>query len=104
MERVVPSVETGMFLGVRAKKHLTVFKRKEHSTGAGSPAVKAKFKECALKTLGEPSRLQRNAEMQKCIKAADLKTGVFHRRSGARPGSPLHGKIWTISAAGTSHD
>jgi len=88
----------GQIQAVQAKKHVTVFMRSPSAPGAGRPEVKAGFTECAHKTLGIESRPERNVKLKSCMEAKGLKTGVFHKKSRARPGSPLFGKVYTYGA------
>lgn len=87
--------QVGQIQAVQAKKHTTVFMRSPSAPGAGSPKVKAAFTACAAATLGIEKRVERNAKMQDCMAAKGLKTGVYHRKSRAKIGSPLHGKVYT---------
>lgn len=50
-----------LIMAVAAKKHVTFFKRSRSAPGAGSEAIKAKFKAAAKKTKGVKDRAQRNA-------------------------------------------
>ena len=94
---VEPLIQTGMIMAVKGgKAHITVFRRKRSAPGAGRPEVKAAFAGCAHETLGEPNRLKRNAKIKACMESKGLKTGVFHRKSRAKPGSPLYGKVYTF--------
>jgi hypothetical protein len=79
---------------VQAKKHVTVFMRSPSAPGAGTPAIKAGFTACARETVGVASRQERNAKMQRCMKDKGLKTGEYRRKSRAKVGSPLHGKVY----------
>jgi len=87
-----------MLMATAAKKHLTLFTRSRRAPGAGRPEVKAKFTEAAHKTLGIAPRGERNVIIKKTVEGAGLKTGIFHRKSRARPGSPLYGKVYTLGA------
>jgi hypothetical protein len=60
--------------------------------------VKAAFTACAAETLGIEKRGERNVKLSSCMKAKGLRTGVFHKKSRARIGSPLFGKIYTYGA------
>jgi hypothetical protein len=60
--------------------------------------VKAAFTSCAAETLGIEKRGERNVKLASCMKARGLRTGVFHKKSRARIGSPLFGKIYTYGA------
>jgi len=85
----------GQIQAVQAKKHVTVFARSSSAPGAGRPEVKAGFTECAHQTLGLMNRSERNVKLKSCMEAKGLRTGVFHRKSRARIGSPLFGKVYT---------
>ncbi|MHA1667579.1 MAG: hypothetical protein ACTSUR_02880 [Candidatus Heimdallarchaeaceae archaeon] len=88
--------KVGLIMAVRGgKAHVTVFTRKREAPGAGRPEVKEAFSGCAHATIGEPNRLKRNASIRECMKAKGLKTGIYHRKSRAKPGSPLFGKVYT---------
>lgn len=89
-----PPMAIGQIQAVQAKKHVTVFVRKPSAPGAGSPAVKAAFTECAKATLGEPNRNKRIASVQTCMKGKGLRTGKYTRKSRAKVGSPLHGRVY----------
>lgn len=84
-----------MVMATLAKKHLTVFVRSRRAPGAGHPSVKAKFTEAAHKTLGMASRADRNAVISTAVSGSG--PGKIRRVSRARPGSPLHGKVYEIS-------
>ena len=88
-----------MVMATLAKKHLTIFTRSRRAKGAGRDDVKAAFKAAAEATRGEPDRVKRNLAVARAIKAAGLKTGVYHRKSRAGPKSPLYKKVYTIKAA-----
>ena len=88
----------GQIQAVQAKKHVTVFTRSPSAPGAGRPEVKAAFTACAADTLGIEKRSERNVRMKSCMEARGLRTGVFHRKSRARPGSPLFGRVYTYGA------
>jgi len=79
-------------------KHLTIFVRSRRAPGAGRVEVKSAFTAAAHKTLGIPARSERIAIVARGVKEAGLKTGVFHKKSRARPGSPLYGKVYTMGA------
>lgn len=49
-----------MVMAVAAKKHVTFFKRSRRAPGAGSAAVKQRFKAAAHKTKGMRDRSERN--------------------------------------------
>lgn len=101
MERIAPdSSTTGKFLGVKAKKHLTVYRHPGTAPGAGRLEVKSAFAACAHATLGEPDRNTRLASVRDCMKAKGLKTGIFRRKSGAIHG-PLAGKVRVTARDGT---
>lgn len=85
-----------MIMATAAKKHLTIFSRSRRAPGAGRTAVKAAFTQAARGTLGNPDRISRNLHVQQAVKAAGLKTGVYHRKSRARAGSPLYGRVYTL--------
>ncbi len=97
-----PPMETGQIQAVQAKKHVTVFTRKPSAPGAGRPEVKAGFTECAKTTLGIANRNERIAKVKSCMLGKGLKTGVVRRKSRAKPGSPLYGKVYVKSPSGTS--
>jgi len=98
----IPTLEKkGMLvMGVAAKKHLTIFVRKRRAKGAGRADVKAKFKEIAHTTGGEPIRSKRNIKLQAAMKAAGLKTGVYYKRSRSKY-PPLAGKFYKLAAGQT---
>jgi len=81
-----------MVMATIAKKHMTIFVRSRRAPGAGHPDIKAAFTEAAHKTLGEPDRVKRNADIAKAVTGKG--PGVRKVRSGAKPGSPLYGKIY----------
>jgi len=85
-------------MATAAKKHLTIFVRSRRAPGAGRPEVKAAFTAAAHKTLGIPSRAERIAIVASAVKAAGLRTGIYRKKSRARPGSPLYGKIYELGA------
>jgi hypothetical protein len=91
--------QTGQMQAVQAKKHVTVFMRSPSAPGAGTPAIKAAFSACAKATIGDPNRNSRNQKVQQCMKSAGVKTGQYHRKSRAKPGSPLFGKVYTVGQA-----
>jgi len=94
-KRISPQMPpAGQIQAVAAKKHVTIFTRSPSAPGAGSPAVKAAFTDCAAQTLGIEKRIDRNVKMQSCMQGRGLKTGVYRRKSRAKPGSPLHGKVY----------
>ncbi len=100
--RLTPAVLTALapmpgghlLMATAAKKHLTVFTRSRRAPRAGRPDVKAAFTRAARKTLGIADRNERNAIVAREVKAAGLKTGIYRRKSRARPGSPLYGHIY----------
>jgi len=85
----------GQIQAVQAKKHVTVFERSPSAPGAGRPEVKAGFTACAHETLGIEKRQDRNVKLKSCMEAKGLKTGVYRKKSRARIGSPLYGKVYT---------
>lgn len=87
-----------MLMAVAAKKHVTVFPRSRQAKGAGRLEVKNAFRAAAKGpgSLGEPDRGKRNQVVAAAVRAAGLKTGVFHRKSRACPRSPLFGKVYTL--------
>jgi len=91
----------GMVMAVKGGKHITIFTRKKTAPGAGRPEVKEAFAGCAHATIGEPNRLKRNAEVRKCMLAKGLRTGIYRRKSRAKPGSPLFGKVYEVRAGVT---
>ena len=92
--------QVGQIQAVQAKKHLTVFLHSTSAPGAGRPEVKAGFTACAKQTLGIEGRQDRNVIMKKCMEGKGLRTGVIRRKSRARPGSPLYGKVYEHRPAG----
>jgi hypothetical protein len=98
-KRISPALpQAGQIQAVQAKKHVTVFQRSPSAPGAGRPEVKAAFSRCAGQTLGIEDRSDRNVKVKQCMEAAGVKTGVYHRKSRARAGSPLFGKVYTYGA------
>lgn len=98
-KRVVPVAgQVGQIQAVQAKKHLTVFLHSTSAPGAGRPEVKAGFTACAKQTLGIEGRQERNVIMKKCMEGKGLRTGVIRKKSRARPGSPLYGKVYELRA------
>ena len=89
----------GQIQAVAAKKHVTVFSRSPSAPGAGTPEVKAAFTSCAHETIGIESRQDRNVKMKGCMRGKGLKTGVYRRKSRAKIGSPLHGKVYETRGA-----
>jgi len=73
---VSPDITEGLFLAVKAKKHVTVYRRTRHpSPPPGHPLVKAIFKSCAMQTKGEPNRDKRVQKIRECIIAEFEKRG-----------------------------
>jgi len=93
---VMPAV--GQIQAVQAKKHVTVFSRSPSAPGAGTPKIKSAFTACAATTIGIEKRSDRNVKMKDCMEGKGLKTGVFHKKSRAKVGSPLFGKVYTYGA------
>lgn len=89
-----------MLMATAAKKHLTVFVRSRRAVHAGRPEVKAAFTEIAHKTLGIASRAERTAIVSRDMKARGLKTGIYRKKSHARIGSPLFGKVYESGGRG----
>lgn len=81
-----------MLMATAAKKHLTLFTRSRRAPGAGHADVKAAFAAAAKKTLGEPDRSKRNAIIASAVRGTG--PGVIRKRSRAKPGSPLYGKVY----------
>jgi len=84
-----------MIMATAAKKHLTLFTRSRRAPGAGHPDVKAAFTTAAHGTLGEAERTRRNAAIATAVKGKG--PGKIRRKSRARAGSPLFGKVYEIS-------
>lgn len=84
-----------MIMATAAKKHLTIFNRSRRAPGAGHPDVKSAFKTAAGKTLGEADRTKRNASIASAVSGKG--PGKIRRKSRARAGSPLFGKVYEIS-------
>ena len=98
-KRISPALpQPGQIQAVQAKKHVTVFARSPSAPGAGRPEVKAAFSRCAGATIGIEDRMERNVKVKSCMEAAGVKTGVYHRKSRARAGSPLFGKVYTYGS------
>jgi hypothetical protein len=98
-KRISPALpQSGQIQAVQAKKHVTVFQRSSSAPGAGSPAVKNAFTACAKGTIGDGNRQSRNAKVQSCMKAAGVRTGRYHRKSRAKPNSPLFGHVYEYGA------
>jgi len=93
---VTPLPGGQLIMATAAKKHLTIFVRSRRAPGAGRPEVKAAFTSAAHKTLGIPTRAERNVIVKREVSAAGLKTGVFRKKSRARPGSPLYGRVYEL--------
>lgn len=87
-----------MLMATAAKKHLTVFTRSRRAPGAGSPKVKAAFTAVARKTLGIADRSERNVIVSAAMKGTG--DGIYRRKSKARPGSPLYGKVYETRIKG----
>jgi len=82
-----------MVMATAAKQHLTIFVRRRHCRKPpGSPQVKAAFATAASKTLSEPSRAKRNAIVSAGVRGSG--PGVIRKRSRARVGSALYGKVY----------
>lgn len=81
-----------MLMAVAAKMHVTLFSRSRRAPGAGSPQVKAAFASAAKKTLGIASRMERNAIVSSAVKGTG--PGVIRKKSRAKPGSSLYGKVY----------
>jgi len=81
-----------MIMAVAAKKHVTLFTRSRRAPGAGSPAVKAAFAAAAKKTLGIADRSERNAIVASAVRGTG--SGVYRKKSRAKIGSPLYGKVY----------
>jgi len=73
---VSPDITEGLFLAVKAKKHVTVYRRKRTAPGAGHPLVKAIFKGCAMKTKGIANRDERVKQIRECIIAEFERKGI----------------------------
>jgi len=84
-----------MIMATAAKKHLTIFNRSRRAPGAGHPDVKEAFATAARKTLGEADRTKRNAVIATAVEGKG--PGKIRRKSRARAGSPLFGKVYEIS-------
>jgi len=86
----VPAIKGGiMIMATAAKKHVTLFVRSRHAKGAGLAENKARFADAAKSTLGEPDRMRRNAIVSQKLRG-NMVRGI-HKKSRARPGSPLRG-------------
>ena len=81
-----------MLMAVAAKMHVTLFTRSRRAPGAGHPHVKAAFASAAKKTLGIASRMERNAIVSSAVRGSG--PGVIRKKSRAKPGSPLYGKVY----------
>ena len=66
---VSPDITPGLFLAVKAKKHVTVYKRRREAPGAGHPVVKTIFKMCAMQTKNIANRDERVKKIRECILA-----------------------------------
>jgi len=73
-------------------KHVTLFSRSRRAPGAGHPQVKAAFASAAKKTLGIQSRSERNAIVASAVRGTG--PGVVRKKSRAKVGSPLYGKVY----------
>lgn len=101
--RVSPAILTAalplpggtMIMATAAKKHLTLFTRSRRAPGAGHPDVKEAFTTAARKTLGEAERTKRNATIAAAVTGKG--PGKIRRKSRARPGSPLYGKVYEVT-------
>lgn len=91
----IPMPGGTMIMATAAKKHLTVFSRSRRAPGAGHPDVKDAFATAARKTLGEADRTKRNADIGKAVEGKG--PGKIRRKSRARAGSPLYGKVYEIT-------
>jgi len=87
-----------MIMATAAKKHLTIFVRSRRAPGAGHPDVKSAFTAAAHKTLGMAERIDRNAIIAKAVEGKG--PGKTRRKSRARPGSPLYGKVYEVTIKG----
>jgi hypothetical protein len=83
-----------MLMAVAAKKHVTIFARSRRAPGAGHPSVKAAFSSAAKKTLGISDRSERNAIVASGTRGSG--PGVIRKKSRAKAGSPLYGKVYEI--------
>lgn len=84
-----------MIMATAAKKHLTIFNRSRRAPGAGHPDVKDAFTTAAHKTLGEAERGKRNVVIATAVKGKG--PGKIRRKSRARAGSPLYGKVYEVT-------
>jgi len=89
---VAPIPGGHMVMATAAKKHLTVFVRSRRAPGAGHPDVKAAFTSAAKKTLGIAARTERNVIVSREVTGKG--PGKIRKKSRARPGSPLYGKVY----------
>lgn len=102
-KRIIPvGGVPGQIQAVQAKKHLTVFTRSPSAPGAGRLDVKTAFGECAGQTLGISNRIERMVKVQACMKGKRLKTGIYRKKSRARAGSPLFGRVYVTTPSGRS--
>jgi len=85
-----------MIMATIAKKHLTLFVRSRRAPGAGAPQVKAAFTAAAHKTLGIEQRSERNVIVAGAVRGQG--TGVYRRKSRAKPGSRLYGHVYETRA------
>ena len=85
-----------MLMAVAAKKHVTLFTRSRTCRKPpGHPQVKAAFASAARKTRGIESRTERNAIVSSAVKGSG--PGVIRKKSRAKPGSKLYGKVYEFS-------
>jgi len=89
-----------MLMATSAKKHLTIFARSRHASGAGRTEVKERFRAIAANTGGEPIRGKRNVKVKQDMLSAGLKTGVVYKRSRSKY-APLAGKFYKLSPGET---
>lgn len=68
--------------------------RSRRAPGAGAPSVKAAFTAAAHKTLGIRERSERNVIVSGAVRGTG--PGVIRKKSRARPGSPLYGKVYEM--------
>lgn len=94
LSAMAPLPGGNMLMATAAKKHLTLFVRSRRAPGAGSPKVKAAFTGAAHKTLGIMSRSERNVIVASACRGTG--DGIYRRKSKARPGSPLYGKVYEV--------
>lgn len=72
--------------------------RSRRAPGAGHPITKAAFTAAAHKTLGIAARAERNVIIAREV--AGKGPGKYRRKSRARPGSPLYGKVYEVVVKG----